>query len=75
MNVGRMIVVRCKTGVEYAYPESKFSDMPTIAIKDGKLRQTNFGRHDIIHMTETGNAKIVGSAKIGLTITYDEVKA
>lgn len=68
-----MIIVRNKyTGREYAYPESRFSDMPAVAIDNGAPGHTSFSRHDLISMVKYGNAKEVGQATLALTITYDE---
>lgn len=73
MVTDNMIVVRNKfTGKEYAYPESRFSECPTVAIEDGKPGHTNFSRHDLISMEKFGNAKIVGRAKLALAIDYNE---
>lgn len=69
----KMIVISNRyTGSDYAYPSSKFSDMPCYRIEDGKPVQTNMGRNDLVNMLEYGAAYVVGEAKITLDISYAE---
>ncbi|AEQ39255.1 hypothetical protein [Enterobacter phage F20] len=69
----KMIVIRNRyTGSDYAYPESRFSDLPCYRIENGKPVQTNMGRNDLVNMLEYGAAYVVGEAKITLYISYAE---
>lgn len=69
----KMIVIRNRyTGSDYAYPESKFSDLPCLRIDYGQVTQTNLGRNDLVNMLEYGAAYVVGEAKITLDISYAE---
>lgn len=69
----KMIVIRNRyTGSDYAYPESRFSDLPCCRIEDGKPMQTNMGRNDLVSILEYGFAYVVGEAKITLDISYAE---
>lgn len=69
----KMIVIRNRyTGSDYAYPSSRFSDLPCYRIESGKPVQTNMGRNDLVNMLEHGAAYIVGEAKITLDISYAE---
>ncbi|WP_336707621.1 MULTISPECIES: hypothetical protein [unclassified Cedecea] len=73
MVTGKLIVVRINsTGSQYAYPESKYSELPTVSIDNGEPGHTNFGRHELVHMEKFGSAKRIGTATLALNITYDE---
>lgn len=73
MVTDELIVVQNKhTGKLYAYPKSRFSELPTVSIENGAPGHTNFSRHDLITMEKYGNAKIIGRATLALTITLDE---
>lgn len=71
------IVIRNKwTGREYAYPASRYTDLPCVAVEsDGQPGQTGFGRGDLVRMVEHGTAVVVGKANFTLAVTYDEVKS
>ena len=70
-----MIVIRNNfTGKQYAYPKSRYSELPTVSIENRVPGRTNFSRHDLIFMEKFGNAKIVGQATLALKITYDKVE-
>lgn len=73
MVTDKLIVIRVKsTGSEYAYPVSKFSELPTIRIEDGAPGHTNFSRHELKHMEDHGSAIRVGVAMMSLNVSYDE---
>ncbi len=73
MVTDKLIIIRVKsTGNEYAYPASKFSELPTIRIEDGAPGHTNFSRHELKHMESHGSATKIGFATLALNITYDE---
>lgn len=67
------IVIRNKwTGREYAYPASRYSELPCVAVESGgQPGQTSFGRSDMIRMVEHGVAVAVGKATFTLAVTYD----
>lgn len=68
-----MIVIRNNfTGKQYAYPKSRYSELPTVSIENGVPGHTNFSRHYLISMEKLGNAKIIGQATLALNITYDK---
>lgn len=72
MVTGDMVVIRVKsTGNEYAYPASKYSEIPVVSINDGKPGDTNFSRSELLQMCQFGHAEIVGRAKLSLEINYD----
>ena len=73
MVTGKLIVIRINcTGNQYAYPESKYSELPTVSIENGAPGHTNFGRSELVHMERCGSAKRIGVATLALNITYDE---
>lgn len=72
MVTDKLIIIRVKsTGSEYAYPASKFSELPTIRIEDGDPGHTNFSRHELKHMEDHGIAIRIGFATLALNISYD----
>lgn len=72
MVTGDMVVIRVKsTGSEYAYPASKYSEIPVVSINDGKPGDTNFSRSELLQMGQFGHADVVGIAKLSLDINYD----
>lgn len=69
----KMIVIRNRyTGSDYAYPESRLSDLPCYRIEDGKPMQTSFCRNDLANMLDYGAVYVVGEARITLDISYAE---
>lgn len=71
-----MIVIRNKvTGREFAYPESRYSELPTVSIENGEPGHTGFGRGELVRMVEYGNAKVVGRATLAIAVTYNEDQA
>lgn len=73
MVTDKLIIIRVKsTGNEYAYPASKFSELPTVRIEDGAPGHTNFSRHELKFMEDHGSAIMIGFATLALNITYDE---
>lgn len=75
MVTDKLIIIRVKsTGNEYAYPVSKFSELPTVMIEDGSPGHTNFSRHELKHMEDHGSAIRVGFATLALNISYDAIQ-
>ena len=73
MVTGKLIVIRNNyTGNQYAYPESKYSELPTVSIENGVPGHTNFGRSELVSMEKFGSAKRIGVATLALNITYGE---
>lgn len=76
MVTDKLIIIRVKsTGTEYAYPVSKFSELPTVRIEDGSPGHTNFSRHELKHMEDHGSAIRIGFATFALNISYDASQA
>ncbi len=71
----KLIVIRNNsTGRQYAYPESKYSELPTVWIENGVPGHTNFARHELVSMERFGNATRIGTATLSLNIKYDEIE-
>lgn len=67
-----IVIINKYTGQKYAYPKSRFSELPCIAIEDDEsAAATGFGRHEMVHMLETGNAVKIGEASIRLNVKYE----
>lgn len=76
MVTDNLIVIRNKyTGKQYAYPASRFSELPTVTIENGEPGHTGFCRGDLISMVDFGNAEQVGIATLSLNIKYTEDSA
>ncbi|MGF6559038.1 hypothetical protein ABIA51_003751 [Erwinia aphidicola] len=72
MVTDKLILIRVKsTGNEYAYPVSRYSELPTVRVDGGNPGHTNFSRNELIFMEETGSAIRVGYAKMALDINYE----
>lgn len=72
MVTDNMVVIKVKsTGNEYAYPESKYSEIPVVAVENGNPSHTNFSRSELVFMVSCGSAFVVGSAKLALDVKYD----
>lgn len=64
-----LIVVRViSTGNVYAYPKSKYSDLPCIRVQDGKAMTTSFARYELNYMVEIGSAEVIGGAELSLNV-------
>lgn len=64
-----LIVVRVvSTGNVYAYPRSKYADLPCFRIQDGEVMTTSFARHELKYMVEVGSAVVIGVADISLSV-------
>lgn len=75
MVTDKLILIRVKsTGNEYAYPASRYSELPTVRVDGGTPGHTTFSRNELIFMEETGTAIRVGSAKMALDINYETSK-
>ena len=75
MVTGKLIVIRNNsTGSHYAYPESKYSELPTVSIENGVPGHTSFGRHELVSMERFGSATRIGTATLALNIKYDEIE-
>lgn len=67
-----IVIINKYTGNKYAYPASRYSELPCVTIEDDDtIGHTNFGRHDLISMESTGSAVKVGEASIKLSIKYE----
>ncbi len=72
MVTDKLVVIRVKsTGNQYAYPVSKYSELPTVCIDDGAPGHTNFSRSELMHMEKCGSATKIGTATLALNITYE----
>lgn len=72
MVTDKLIIIRVKsTGREFAYPASRYSELPTVSIEAGTPGHTNFERSELIFMEENGLATRVGYAKLALDINYE----
>lgn len=66
------VIINKYTGNKYAYPTSKYSDLPCVCIEDDDtISSTNFGRGELVSMESTGSAVRVGTASIKLSIKYE----
>lgn len=64
-----LIVVKVtSTGNVYAYPKSKYSDLPCFRIHGDEVMTTSFARHELKYMVELGSAEIVGGAELSLNV-------
>lgn len=67
------VIINKYTGNKYAYPTSRYSELPCVGIEDDDtVSHTNFGRHDLVSMESTGSAVKVGEASIKLSIKYEK---
>lgn len=74
MVTDKLIIIRVKsTGREYAYPASRYSELPTIHIEAGKPAHTNFSRSELMFMEKNGSANRIGYATLALDIHYETV--
>lgn len=64
-----LIVVRVtSTGAVYAYPESKYSELPCLRIHGGQVMTTSFAQHELKYMVELGSAEVIGTAELSLNV-------
>lgn len=73
MVTDKLVVILIKsTGNKYAYPASRWSELPVVRIENGEPRHTSLSRSDLVYMEDCGAAIRVGVATLGLNITYEE---
>ena len=66
-----IVIINKYTGNKYAYPASRYSELPCIEIADDdSIGATNFGRHELISMELTGSAVRVGEASLSVKVKY-----
>lgn len=76
MITDKLIIIQFKsTGRQYAYPISRYSELPTVRIEDGAPGHTNFSRSELKYMEQIGAATRLGTAMLALKITYEQGSA